>query len=328
MTKLPTILLASCIALGAATPAHAGGIEDLQNYLAEGEKLWNDAKQIEQDYESLAASVKAKLAAKKQRLKNAAKSFVLVADALRKGKPLPVYVTKPSGQDLACGDKIWLHNVAQDKVLRSEAASDGKPVFVAVNLGWNGKQTLPGANIRIECRDKSGGQALGYGDAFTLKVDPDKNRPDGKNLDDGKPYFYAGTKAGYDPIVRLGDKKEIEKWGAYWFFRGGEGTVQTGIPMEIVATNRPDDANVGGFCGVGPKGILPVVRFGMSNHCGHVEIAAAIVSEGLGKPPQWTKDLASEVKSLADELRKEIANARSGASTPATKPVAKAKMFD
>jgi hypothetical protein len=76
---------------------------------------------------------------------------------------------------------------------------------------------------------------------------------------------------------------------------------------------------------VGPEGALPVVRFGMANHCGHVEIAAAIVSEGLGKPPKWTKDLMSEVKSLADEIRKELDNAGSGGSAPATtKPLSKA----
>ena len=317
--KLTAFALATCTSLTFATPAHAGGVEDLKKHIEDAEKLWDDAKAIEKDFESLSASVKAKLKAKKQRLKNAAKSFVLVGNALRKGRPIPVYITKPGGQDISCGDKIYLHNAAQDKVLRSEHAKSGKPLFVAVNIRWNGKNTLSSANIRVECRDKADGKPLGYGDAFSLKVDPDKNRSDGKNLDDGKPYFHAGTKVGYDPVVRLGDKAEIEKWKAYWFFRGGEGTVQTGIPMEIVATNRKDDGNVGGFCGAGPKGVLPVVRWNMSNHCGHIELAAAMFSEGVARPPQWTKDLVKEVKSLAEELRKEIAAAGGSGSKPPSK---------
>lgn len=315
--RITTSIFAGCLCLLASSPARASGIDDLKNALAEGERLWSDAKDIATDYESLSASVKAKLQAKKERFENAAKAFVLVADALRNGRPLPVYLSKASGQSISCGDKVYLHNTGQDKVLRSEAASDGKPLYVAVNLGWNGKQTLSAANIRIECRDKADGISLAYGDTFTLRVDPDKDRPDGKNLDDGKPYFYAGTKAGYDPVVRLGDKAEIDKWGAYWSFRGGQGAVQTGIPMEMIATNRPANANIGGFCGVGPAGAYPVVRFGMHNHCGYAELAAGLVSEGVGKPPQWVKDLGKEVKTLAEELRTEIRNARSsGASAP------------
>ena len=323
-TNTITMLLAACASLSVATPAHAGGLDDLKRSLEDGKKLWDEVKDIESKYASASASVKAKLKSKKERLKNAAKSFRLVADALVDGKPIPLYITKQSGQSVSCGDKIWLHNAAQDKVLRSEAGSGRKPLYVPVNLGWNGKETLKAANIRVECRDKASGQPLMYGDAFTLKVDPDKDRPDRKNLDDKKPYFYAGTKAGYDPIVRLGDKGEIEKWKAYWFFRGGEGGVQTGIPMEMIATNRPSNANIGGFCGVGPKGIYPVVRFGMSNHCGHVELAAAMVSEGVGKPPKWTRDLASEVRSLAKELRAEIEGAGKSPSGPTAKtPVMK-----
>jgi hypothetical protein len=306
--------------LSLATPAHANGVDDLKQHIEQAEELLDDAKAIESDFNRLSTSAKAKLQAKQQRLENAAKSFVLVGNALRKGRPIPVYITKASGQDISCGDKIYLHNAAQDKVLRSEHASSGKPLFVAVNIGWNGKQTLASANIRVECRDKANGKPLVYGDAFSLKVDPDKNRSDGKNLDDGKPYFHAGTKVGYDPVVRLGDKAEIEKWKAYWFFRGGEGTVQTGIPMEIVATNREPDGNVGGFCGAGPKGLLPVVRWNMSNHCGHAELAAAMVSEGVSRPPQWTKDLVKEVKTLVAELRKEIDNAGGSSTTTPTKP--------
>jgi len=315
-TKTALYVLAACATLTAARPASASPLDDLKGHLKEGEKLLAEIKGVEQDFQNLSATVKAKLQAKKERMKNAASSFKLVAKALVDGRPVPVYLTKSSGPTVSCGDKIWLHNAAQDKVLRSEYGQSGKPVFVAVNLGWNGKNTLKAPNITIECRDKGAGKPLAYGDAFTLKVDPDKNRPDGRNLDDGKPYFYAGTKAGYDPVVRLGSKSEIDKWKAYWTFRGGEGGVQTGIPMELVATNRPDNANVGGFCGVGPKGVLPVVRFNMSNHCGHVEIAAAMVSEGIGRPPQWAKDLAKEVRSLAKELRKDIENAGKGSDGP------------
>jgi hypothetical protein len=319
VTNITTLTLAIAAGLTISTPAQASGVDDLKKHLERGQKLWDEVKGVEADWNRLSASAKQKLEAKKERLKNAAQSFRLVADALKGGKPIPLYLTKPSGQTVSCGDKVFVHNAAQDKVLRSEAGSGQKPMYVAVNLGWNGKETLKAPNIRVECRDKADGKPLLYGDAFTLKVDPDRDRPDGKNLDDGKPYFYAGTKAGYDPIVRLGDKGEIEKWKAYWFFRGGEGGVQTGIPMEMIATNRPTGANIGGFCGVGPKGVYPVVRFGMSNHCGHVELVAGMVSEGVGKPPRWTVDLASEVKSLAQELKKEIDAAKTGSgSSPST----------
>jgi hypothetical protein len=307
MLRIATLSIAT---LGFAAPAHAGGLEDLKKYLAKAQQYLEDAREIERDFEGLSSEVKTKLKAKKQRLKNAAKGFVLVADALKKGRPIPLYVTKPGGVDVACGDKIWVHNAAQDKVLHSAHGKEGKPLYIRVNVAWGAKGSKP--NFRVHCRDKAKGKPLAYGDAFLLELDP------AAGLDDGKPWFHAGTKVGYDPIVRLDDMDEIEKLKAYWFFRGGEGTVQTGIPMEIVATNRKADGNVGGFCGAGPKGALPVVAFNMSNHCGHIELVAGIGYEGIGTPPKWTKDLGAEIVALAKELRAEIEKAGSSGSGTTT----------
>jgi hypothetical protein len=317
---LSTLLLAVAGAFALPSTASAGvtDINSVKKYLEEGKQLWADAKDIQSDYESLSSTVKAKLKAKKQRFTNAAKSFEIVFDRLKAGNPLPWYITKPSGQTVSCGDKIYLHNVVQDKVLRSEYGSENKTLnYIRVNLGFNGKETLKGPNITVQCRDKSSG-VLSYGDVFTLKVDPDTDRADGKNLDDGKPYFHAGTKVGYEPVVRLGDKAEIDKWGAYWKFRGGEGEVQTGIPLELIATNRGDNANILGFCGSGPAGAVPVIKVNASNHCTHVRLAGAAKAEEVATPPQWTKDLLSEVKTLAKELREDIKKAREGGDTGGT----------
>ncbi len=309
MTRtIPTLtlsLLAATSTLAVATPADAAidlsKLQALESSVAQGKQLYEDAKKIATDYESLPASIKEKLKSKKERMKNGAKSFLLVLDAVKDRRPLPVYFSKSSGLTVACGDKVWVHNAAQDLVLASAPGKENTHLnYVRVNVEWANKSSVASANFRVMCRSKADGKPLAYGDEFLLKLDP------ASGLADGKPYFHAGTKTGYDPVVRLGDKAEIDKWSAYWKLRGGEGTVQTGIPMEIVATNRKDDGNVGGLCGVGPGGLLPVVEFGMSNHCGVVELVAGVAKRGVGTPPKWTTALAKEVKALAAELREEI----------------------
>ncbi len=321
--SLPILALA-ITTLAHAAPAQAGegDLETLTNALKQGKDLLDDALEIERDLRSLSSELQAKLKAKKQRLKNAAKGFVLVGGALKDRRPLPLYVTKASGKDVFCGDMIWVHNTAQDKVLRSAKGAENKPLnYIRVNVAWGSKTAT--ANMKVHCRDKAKGKPLAYGDAFLLELTP------AAGLDDGKPYFHAGTKVGYDPVVRLDDMKEIEKYKAYWTFRGGEGTVQTGIPMEIVATNRKSDGNIGGFCGVGLGGALPTVRFNMSNHCGLVELAMGLTLEGVATPPKWTKDLVAEMLGLVKELRAEIDRAGSGGTTTTTSSVPKpGNIFD
>lgn len=320
--SITTTSLAFVVATALAAPstASADGIDDIKGHLADGKKLWEDAKGLQKDFDALSSTVKAKLESKRSRLMNAAKSFEIVFDALVNGRPLPWYVSKVGGRTVACGDKIYLHSVAQDKVLRSEAGESNETLgYTKVNLGLNDKESLAAANITVQCRDKSTGTLM-YGDVFTLMVDPDKDRPDGKNLDDGKPYFYAGTKAGYDPIVRLGSMADVKKWSAYWKFRGGDGEVQTGIPLELIATNRPDNASIAGFCGSGPAGAFPILKVSTNNHCTRAKLVAALVAEGVGKPPRWIEALLVEVKALATELRTDISNAGGGSSGGPTTP--------
>lgn len=318
---MTSLVLVATTTASIPNTASADGIDDIKGHLADGKKLWEEAKGMQKDFDALSSTVRAKLESKRGRLMNAAKSFEIVFDALVAGRPLPWYISKSGGRTVSCGDKIYLHTTAQDKVLRSEAGESNETLgYTKVNLGLNDKESLSAANITIRCRDKTSG-VLTYGEVFTLQVDPDKDRPDGKNLDDGKPFFYAGTKAGYDPIVRLGSKADIDKWSAYWKFRGGEGEVQAGIPLELIATNRPDNANITGFCGSGPAGAFPILRVSTNNHCTRTKLVAAMVSEGVGKPPRWTTDLLSEVKALATELRNDIRNAGgSSGSTPAPPP--------
>jgi hypothetical protein len=100
-----------------------------------------------------------------------------------------------------------------------------------------------------------------------------KVEPATKALDDGKPYLLSCTKCGYDPLVRLASKAEVLKDNSYWKFHipGASGVVQAGIPTRL---------------------------------------AAAIVSEGVGRPPQWLKDLGKEIKVITDDVKEAAKKAK------------------
>jgi hypothetical protein len=306
--KLVMFLLASSAGVVAAGSASAGPLDDLKAFLDDAKDLAGKGDGIDNDARGIPAAEKAKLQAKIDRAKLAAKGLKLFAQDIKDGKPAPFYLDKPSGDTINCGDKIWMANTANDKVLQSEHGNENKVLnYIRVNLGWNGKSNAGGVNIAVECKGKSNGQPLNFGDLFLLKVEPAA-----KDLDDNKPYMLSCTKCGYDPLVRLDSKAEVVKNNSYWKFviPGASGQVQTGIPLRLIADNRGDEGDIGGFCGVGPAGALPVVRFNFHNHCNHTRLAAAMISEGVGKPPKWIKELGKEIKDISDDVKEAAKKAK------------------
>jgi hypothetical protein len=300
-SRLAQAIVASALVLAVGSPAAASGLDDLKSYFDDALGLADTGDDILDRAKDLSSSRRAELKAKLDRAKLAVKGLRLFVSDVKDGKPAPFVLEKASGTTIACGDKVWMANTANDKVLQSESGNQNKTIgYIRVNLGWNGKSSTKGPNITVQCKDKSKGEPLMFGDKMNLRVDPGVAK-----LDDGKPYMVACTECGYEPNVRLDDKAEIEKLDAYWTFAipGASGVVQTGIPMRLIATNRGDNGDIGGFCGSGPAGVYPVVRFNFHNHCNHTKLAAAIVSEGVARPPQWLKGLTKEVKAVLAEVK-------------------------
>jgi hypothetical protein len=303
-SRLAQALVASAVVLAVGTPAAASAmpdLDDLKSYFDDAKILAETGEDIIERAKALSSSRRTELKAKLDRAKLAAKGLRLFVKDVADGKPAPFVLEKASGTTIACGDEIWMANTANDKVLQSEDGNQNKTIgYIRVNLGWNGKSSTKGPNVTIKCKDKSKGEPLMFGDKMTLRVEPGVPK-----LDDGKPYMVACTECGYEPNVRLDDMDEIKKYDAYWTFEipGASGVVPTGIPLRLIATNRGDNGDIGGFCGSGPAGVFPVVRFNFHNHCNHAKLAAAIVSEGVARPPRWLERLAKEVKAVLAEVK-------------------------
>ena len=313
--RFAKVLVASATALVVAAPAAAGGLDDFKAYLSEALGLADTGDRIVDEAKSLSQAHRAKLQAKLDRAKLAAKGVRMFASDVKDGMPAPFVLAKSSGTTIACGDKIWMANTVNDEVLQSAFGQENKALdYIRVNLDWKPRGATSGPNVTVECKSKSSGQPLMLGDEVVLRVDPASSK-----LDDGKPYLLACTECGYEPLVRLDSKSEITRYKSYWKLEipGASGAVPLGIPVRLVATNRQSHGNIGGFCGNGPGGALPVIRVNFHNHCDRARLAVAAAVEGIGRPPEWMKSLAKEAKDVLAEVE---AATKSGASSTGSTP--------
>jgi hypothetical protein len=99
-------LLASSAGLAVAGSSSAAGLDDLKAFLDDAKDLAGKGDGIDNDARGIPAAEKAKLQAKIDRAKLAAKGARLFAEDVKDGKPAPFYLDKPNGDTIHCGDKI------------------------------------------------------------------------------------------------------------------------------------------------------------------------------------------------------------------------------
>ena len=213
---------------------------------------------------------------------------------------------------MCSGDKVWVQSSANDRALVNQLRKDGPGgmAFERVNAEFMpmayATTNFSGPNVTIQCKTKAVGSPLAYGDDFVFKLDF------ASGLDNGKAFLFPCDGCGRAPRVRLETLAAVTTGNDWWEFRLSDFAgkpVHTGVPAELVATNRgtAKDGNLAGYCAVGAS---PVISMEFGNHCNHAQLAIILADQRPALPPLWVTARGQEARRLANELRTELKAAR------------------